>query len=734
MVRDIEIKEITLHDYIDLLLRRKWTILICFALVLLAAIYFNYTRPPKYESVATFIIESNEPVIPMLTGVKMTEPARPFEFYQAIVASRLFKVQATNGIIAHLKDSANVEISFQEAWKLLEKNLTATSPEYSDFVELHSVANDPQITYILATVTAKTLKERCQEIDKEESMNIVTFVDKQKIKILQELERVEKELQEFKEQTDALIAGENGGLIKELVQMESELLNLQTQRELAESNLEEYEQQLHKMNLRVDESLDKTEMPEIERLRQEIDELEDIRNGLVQVTGKNTEIANLDKRIEEKKRELIRKIIRSASNPNLENEGANILWQKLLEQKVSEELKFGSLRNREEFYKNLISNFRNKHPNMLEHAIKLNQLKRAKSVHENLHAYLLEKGEEAKIKAATGTGGIRIVDPPNWPQEPSPRGTIKNLLLAIILGLGLGIGLAIFQDYFDNTIRTPDDITNSLKLPVMGVIPFIKSQNGAYQTEGQTENTRSKMSPRQIEHLRSIRLISRLKPKDPIVETYRGLRTNLQFAEVDQKLRSILITSSRPQEGKTITAANLAIAFAEVGKKTILIDTDLRKPKIHNIFHIKREPGLLECLVEQCEPEEVTHSPADLNLKVIPAGKIPPNPTQVLSSHKMTAFIQKLEQEYDIVIFDSPPLAAVTDPVLISKQVSGVLLVVRFEFTDLNIAKNSIEILKKSKANILGVALNYTDFSRGYSYYNQYYNYYNYYYEDTAES
>jgi tyrosine-protein kinase Etk/Wzc len=723
-----EIKEVTLQDYLDLLLRRKWTVLVAFVVIFSASVYYNFSQPPVYESVATFIIESSEPMIPMLSGVKMAEPARPFEFYNAVVTSRIFREVAAQQIMESLADSARISISHLEAASLLKTNLSVTNPEYSDFIELHAKANDPQVAFILATVSSQTLKQRCQEIDKEESINIVNFVSAQKDQALNELETVEKSLQQFKEQTDATVAGENGGLIKELLQMETELLNIQTQRELAETNLTEYEERLRKLNLEVDASLDRDEIPEINRLRKKIEELESVRIGLFQVTGKNEELAKLEVTIDEKKKELIRIIIRSASDPNMENEGADILWKKLLEQKVTEELSVATLRNQQAFYQNLITNFKTKHPNMLEHALKLNQLNRAKTVHENLHGFLLEKGEEAKIKAATGTGGIRIIDPPNWPYAPIPRGTAKNLLLGFLLGLGLGIGLAFLKEYLDHTIRTPEDITGTLKLPVLGVIPFIK-QNGFQNVSAfrhTRENDKKPVLNRNGDLTRSVRLISKLNPKDPVVETYRGLRTNIQFSEVDRKLRSLLITSCRPEEGKTITAANLALAYAEVGLKTVIVDTDLRKPKLHTVFQIERMPGLLECLINEKSLHEVMYPVKNSNLKVIPAGKIPPNPTQVLSSQKMHSFIKTLEHENDIVIFDSPPLTAVTDPILISKQVDGVVLVVRFEVTDLTVAQNSLEILTKARANVVGVVLNSTQFTSGYGYYHQYYNYYHY--------
>jgi len=720
-------KEVSIRDYIDLLFRRKWIIIISFAVIFSMSVYHNFTQPPVYESVATFIIENNDAAIPMLNALQIKESSRPFEYYQAIFNSRIFKKRVVESLIKSTADDLIMTLPAGDAWRLIDDNLSISNPEFSDFVEMRVKANDPDIAYLLAKIASETLKARCKEIDQEESKNVVTFVEDQKGKAQVDLERVERMLQEFKEKTNALVIGENGGLLKQLVEMESELLTIQTQRELAETNLNDYEDRLKQMEIQYDATKGKGESPEIQAMRAEINELEDIRNGLTQLTGKNEETSALDKKISDKKKMLVETILQSFRNRNIGDEDDKSLWEKLQEQKLTEELNVYTLRNRERYYKYLIENFKKKHPDMLEHAIELARLNRSKGVRENLYSFLLEKGEEAKIKAATGTGGIRIVDPPNHPNEPNPRSTMRNLLLGAILGLGLGVGLAFFKDYLDNTIRTPDDITHFLKIPIMGVIPVIKSKSSLHRRRSSRilggKNGHSKNGG----SVESSILISGLRAKDPVVETYRGVRTNLQFAAVDKKIKSLVVTSSSPEEGKTLTSANLAITFAEVGMRTVLVDTDLRKSKMHKLFNINKAPGLMECLVGDKSIHEVMYDVDVLNLKVIPSGKTPPNPAQILASHKMNTFIKTLEHENDIVIFDTPPLIAVTDPVLLSTQVDGVIMIARFQQTDINVAKNSLEMLKKSRANIIGLVLNYTAFKKGYGYYHQYYNYYNYY-------
>ncbi|MCK5739563.1 hypothetical protein KAH55_10290, partial [bacterium] len=298
--------EPTLHDYIDIILRRRWIVIVVFVLVFSASLYYALTRPPVYESQATFIIENNEPMLPMLENVRMSERSRPFEFYEAVVGSRLFQEKAAREIVVELADSADMYLTIDEAKLLVFESISLSNPAYADFVGLHSQANDPRVAYTLCTIAARTLKERCQEIDREESMNVVQFVEQQKNNAQHDLESSEKQLQQFREENDALSASADGGLVSDLIGYQTELLNIRTQRELSEKNVIEYRRQLKQIDSRVNESLDRTEIPETIALRREIEDLENLRNGLVQVTGKSDEISRLEDRIMKKKRDLIR--------------------------------------------------------------------------------------------------------------------------------------------------------------------------------------------------------------------------------------------------------------------------------------------------------------------------------------------------------------------------------------------------------------------------------------------
>ncbi|MGX4668307.1 CpsD/CapB family tyrosine-protein kinase [Cerasibacillus sp. JNUCC 74] len=201
-------------------------------------------------------------------------------------------------------------------------------------------------------------------------------------------------------------------------------------------------------------------------------------------------------------------------------------------------------------------------------------------------------------------------------------------------------------------------------------------------------------------------LIAKLNPKSPISEQYRTIRTNIDFASVDQKIHSLLVTSSGPGEGKSMTAANLAVVYAQQGKKVLLIDADLRKPTVHYTFRLDNLRGLSNILVGENTFNDVIHSSNVDHLDIMSCGPIPPNPSELLASKKMEKLLEELKASYDLIIFDTPPVLAVTDAQVLANIVDGTLLVVRSKHTEIEGAQKAVESLRPAKAKLLGTVLN----------------------------
>lgn len=212
-------------------------------------------------------------------------------------------------------------------------------------------------------------------------------------------------------------------------------------------------------------------------------------------------------------------------------------------------------------------------------------------------------------------------------------------------------------------------------------------------------------------------LITKSNPRSPISEQYRTIRTNLQFASVDGDLKTMLVTSAGPSEGKSSTVANLAIVFAQQGKRVLLIDADMRKPTVHYTFRVDNRRGLSSVLVGELLLEEATTKSDIPDLDVLAAGPIPPNPSELLGSKAMMKMIQEASSFYDLVIFDTPPVLAVTDAQILANQVDGALLVVRSKQTDQEAALKAKHLLEPAKAKLLGAVLNDRDKQKDQYYY-----------------
>jgi len=201
-------------------------------------------------------------------------------------------------------------------------------------------------------------------------------------------------------------------------------------------------------------------------------------------------------------------------------------------------------------------------------------------------------------------------------------------------------------------------------------------------------------------------IITQNNPKSPISEAYRVLRTNIQFSGVDKPLKTILVTSAGPMEGKTTTIANLAVIFAQCGSKVLLIDTDLRRPMLHKVFMLLNDRGLTNLLTSQKDTVSFIQHDVVKNLDVLTSGVIPPNPSELLSSNAMKNFIEKVKASYDIILMDSPPVVSVTDASIISTYADATILVVKSGKTEIETVKRAKELLEKINANIIGVVLN----------------------------
>ena len=359
-----------------------------------------------------------------------------------------------------------------------------------------------------------------------------------------------------------------------------------------------------------------------------------------------------------------------------------------------------------------------------ESAIEYSILKRDVDSNRTLYEGLLEKLKESGVTAGLRSNNFRIINEARVPSSPSEPNIPRNLSFALVLGVISGIGLAFMLENMDNTVRTPEQAQIISGLPSLGMIPLgSKSVHGA-------SGKRLALTPAK----EVVETVTQIRPQSQMAESYRALRTSLLLSNLGAPPKVIMVTSARPQEGKTTTSINTAIVLAQKGVRVLLVDADLRRPSVHKALGMGPRSGLSNVLTGSATLQQtITTSPILPNLLIIPAGTPPPNPAELLASSNMRDLIAELRQQFDHIVIDTPPTLSVTDAVVLSPRADATILVIRSGHTTKQALRRARDILTQVNAHVAGVLLNAVDLtSPDYYYYYEYQGKYSQYYnEDT---
>ena len=738
-------ENIHLRDYWQVIMKYRWTIITFFTIIVVTVAITTFKMPPIYRATAQILIDRENPnILAIKEVVSLNVDSRDTTYYQTqykMLQSRsLAKAVIDTLNLAHNKEftgkkdkKENILISLKNSLINSIKNLlvslippsgtqsqTVVSPipeelqakkesklinaflkklqivptRDSNLVGISFLAMDPSLAANVPNTLAEQYIQLNLQLKQKAAVDASGWLNQNMQELKKKVAASEEALHSYKEQNKIVSLEEKQNII---VQKLSELNTAVTEAKTKRIGLETLYNQIEKF---------KNDKEAIESLPSVINNslIQALKTDYISLLGEfnleskkygpkhphiikiNSKLSTLEKKIESEVKKIISSI-KIEYDIALAQEG--VLVEALNNQK-KEALEL----NRK--------------------AIQYNVLKRDAQSNKQMFEVVLNRLKETDLTRGLKTSNVRIVDRAEVPDTPEKPNKKLNLILAAIIGLFMGGGLAFFFEYLDNTIKTPEELKRYLDLSFLGPIPHIDTKK--------------------IKGISTPELITLHSSKSHISEAYKGLRTNIMFSFPDTNPKSLLVTSAGPSEGKTITSVNLAITMAQSGSKVVLIDADMRKPRVHRLLQVKNEKGISNVLIGQCPVEEALQKGPIPNLSIISCGQRPPNPSELLVSPTLKKLLEALKTKYDMIIIDSPPVAAVTDSVIISRITDGVALVIHGGVTGRDIIMRGRDLLKNANAHILGAIINNIDLAkRNYYYYYQYY-YYQYYGDEEKPS
>jgi capsular exopolysaccharide synthesis family protein len=751
--------ELNLRYLVQVVMQRVHVVIILFLLIFIGTILFTLNQSKVYKSETQILIENS------IAAGGVFERMTPFINNQMvinneiqIISSRTIAERTINSLMINypldslylfdrglLEENQSFSTKFRKQLKRMfsrEEERILTLDEKRKMY-IRRLMDKMEISPVRET---QTIKISIESYDPDEAALILNelvtqyyandlervsisagkvriFLEKQLHEVEPQLAAIEQRLSEFLEREGIIDLSENAKqLIQKSSEFEAQLFAARAELNITEDELQFLKKQFDEKQLHVLDNRLQVANPLIMALREEIATNErsligaDPRSSSVQDIKSKIEI--LKKRLESETAYLIKSgYLPGGLDPLAINQ--RILEQilSLESQKVSLEAKEEEYRKLNEYYKGLIEEIPSTNISFI-------RLERDRQTHERIYLLMKERYEEARIQEASQISNVYVIDQavPNY--QPIKPKTKLNILLGFVFGLAAGIGVILLREFMDNSIRSKEDLER-LGLTTLGIIPSMsvdrakKVLDKKYSSHDDFRN----------------RLISHFKPRSPISESFRSLRTNLELAApADKPISSFVVTSAGASEGKSTVIANLAIAYAQFGMKVLIIDGDMRKPTIHKMFSTPKKPGLANMITKRSKLDESIFKTEIDNLYVMPAGSLPPNPSELLGSKAMKELFAQLRKQFDRIFFDAPPLMAVTDAALMGSITDGVLLVARAGEAQKEVIVHLQQEMKNTKIPIIGTVLNDVNpknTSSGYYYYYQRYYFDKYYGENT---
>jgi capsular exopolysaccharide synthesis family protein len=699
--------EVHLLDYVKVLYKRRWTAITVFLVVFVAVIVYTFTATPIFQAKTQILIEKeNSNVVTFKEAIEQNQIAD--DYYQTqykILQSRALARRTIEALklwnhpeltpkpagmvstivgapFAMFRNAPPAEPAAAEETKLQSRvidkflgDLTVSPIRNSRLVDVKFESADPALSAQVANGVAKAYIEQNLEFKFMSSKEASDWLGQRLAEQRQQVESSEQALQRYREQTD-------GGALEErqniVVQKLSDLNAAVTRAKTERLQREAAYNQVRALSER--NAIDT--FPAILAntfIQQQKAEIADLQRQQAQLSEKlgprhpdMLKLSNAIQTAEVKLQAEIAKVVQAVKNEYQ----AAVIQEQSLSGALDHQKRDALSLNRK--------------------GIDYGVLQRDAATNRQIFDSLLQRAKETGVSAELKTSNIRVVDAAETPRRPASPNAPTNLLLGFFGGLTLSLGLTFFFEYLDNRIKTPEEVKAHLGLPFLGMVPALFGHDG------------------------SDPLMNNGVPQN-FSEAFRAIRTNVLFSSTEDGPKTLVVTSTAPGEGKTLVATNLAISLAQASLRVLIVDADMRKPRVHGVFDQPQEPGLSNVLVGNAKASESVRSTNVPGLWALSAGMLPPNPAELLGSKRFKEFVTTLGQHFDWVIIDTPPVMAVTDSVIAGNVVQGIVFVLGAEMTSRHTAQRAVEQLANSKGKFVGAILNRVDLQHHGYYYSQYY-------------
>ena len=728
-------QESMLREYIRVLIKRKWMVLSVVAGIFMAVAVASLRQTPIYEASGQIVVnrgdsnlitfKDSQPVMDYYDQAELDTEVRILQSdlmaLQVIRQLNLDKRPEFGGhsdpkqsnLVADplQSDSGHISGLLSRFKGSLHVNLIPNTR----IMEIHYTSTDPQLAAGIVNTLASTYVEQNFKTKFESTMQASDWLSKQLVDLQMKVETSQEKLVRYQKEHEILGTDEKQNIITEKL---DELNKEMTQ---AES--------------------DRMEKEAVYRETQSADPLA-VAAAIGSDTSQNTSglTSALLERLHDQQAAIQIQVAELSTQfgpaypkvQQLQNQLKEIDHQLQLEtSKAVDRLKgrYLAALQRENMLRVSFEKQKQEANKLNESAIEYSLLKRDLDSNRTLYEGLLEKLKEAGVTAGLRSNNFRIIDAARVPTSPSEPNIPRNLSFALVLGLISGVGLAFVLENMDNTVRTPEQAQAISALPSLGMIPL-----GSKSTSGALGPTGKRLALTASNE--AVELVTQTRPQSQMAESYRALRTSLLLSNLGAPPKIIMVTSARPQEGKTTTSINTAIVLAQKGIRVLLIDADLRRPSVHKTLGMGPRSGLSNVLTGSATlPQTITPSTILPNLFVLPAGTPPPNPAELLASSIMRDLLADLREMYDHIVIDTPPTLSVTDAVVLSPSADATILVIRSGQTTKPALRRARDVLVQVNAHVAGVLLNAVDLrSPDYYYYYEYQGKYGQYYQDDSPS